>query len=89
MSVNFEPSKRAILVVIMAFLTSHAVAGTAVRDDLGDVVELEDHPWMLATQFHPEFKSRPNYPHPLFCEFIRAAKETLREGAQHPLRLQE
>jgi CTP synthase len=38
-----------------------------------EIVELKDHPWFLGCQFHPEFKSRPMAPHPLFREFIRAA----------------
>jgi len=62
-------------------------SGLLANGDLVEIVELRDHPWMLASQFHPEFKSRPDCPHPLFREFIRAAKETLREGAQHPLHL--
>jgi len=62
-------------------------SGLLADGNLVEIVELKDHPWMLATQFHPEFKSRPNCPHPLFSEFIRAATETLREGAQHPLHL--
>ena len=37
------------------------------------IVEIEDHPWFLGCQFHPEFKSRPMSPHPLFASFIRAA----------------
>jgi hypothetical protein len=36
-------------------------------------VELRDHPWFVASQFHPEFKSRPDRPHPLFRAFVRAA----------------
>ncbi|HJX38143.1 MAG TPA: CTP synthase, partial [Anaerolineae bacterium] len=40
--------------------------------DLVEIVELRDHPWMVATQFHPEFKSRPNRPHPLFAGFLGA-----------------
>jgi CTP synthase len=36
---------------------------------------LHDHPWFLGCQFHPEFKSNPMRPHPLFREFIRAAKQ--------------
>jgi CTP synthase len=36
-------------------------------------VEIEDHPWYLGCQFHPEFKSRPMTPHPLFSSFIAAA----------------
>jgi CTP synthase len=39
-----------------------------------EVIELEDHPWFLACQFHPEFKSRPYDPHPIFRSFIAAAK---------------
>lgn len=54
---------------------------------LVEIVEFKNHPWMLATQFHPEFKSRPNRPHPLFLDFVKAAKRTMREGAQHPLPL--
>ncbi|MDE1976637.1 MAG: CTP synthase, partial [Elusimicrobia bacterium] len=41
--------------------------------DLVEIVELADHPWFLATQFHPEFKSRPEAPHPLFRDFVAAA----------------
>lgn len=64
-------------------------SGLSGDGKLVEIVELRDHPWMLATQFHPEFKSRPNRPHPLFLEFIRAAKQTLREGGQHPLPLRQ
>jgi CTP synthase len=54
---------------------------------LVEIVEIKDHPWMLACQFHPEFKSRPNRPHPLFASFVGAAKDTLVEGAQVTLPL--
>jgi CTP synthase len=47
--------------------------------DLVEVVELPDHPWFLATQYHPEFKSRPNRPHPLFASFVKAAMARLEE----------
>ncbi len=40
---------------------------------LVEIVELQDHPWFLAVQYHPEFKSKPSKPHPLFREFIKAA----------------
>jgi CTP synthase len=43
------------------------------------VVELPDHPWFVASQFHPEFKSRPTRPAPLFREFVGAALERARE----------
>ncbi|MGE5573512.1 MAG: CTP synthase [Bacteroidota bacterium] len=48
---------------------------TGVSPDgrLVEIVEAKDHPWFLATQFHPEFKSRPNRPHPLFRDFVAAA----------------
>jgi CTP synthase len=39
-----------------------------------EMVELSDHPWFLGCQFHPEFKSKPTAPHPLFKDFIRAAR---------------
>jgi CTP synthase len=54
---------------------------------LVEVCEIADHPWMVACQFHPEFGSRPGHPHPLFRDFIGAAKDVLREGAQPPLPL--
>jgi CTP synthase len=40
-----------------------------------EIAELADHPFMVASQFHPEFLSRPNRPHPLFVGLVRAAKE--------------
>ena len=40
-----------------------------------EMIELKDHPWFIATQAHPEFKSRPNKPHPLFKGFVQAALE--------------
>ncbi len=43
--------------------------------DLVETIEISDHPWFVATQFHPEFKSRPVDPHPLFRDFMRAALE--------------
>ncbi|HPD61459.1 MAG TPA: CTP synthase [Thermodesulfobacteriota bacterium] len=49
------------------------VGGTSPDGKLVEVIEFADHPWFLGCQFHPEFKSRPKDPHPLFREFIRAA----------------
>ena len=49
------------------------ISGTSPSGDLVEIVELRDHPWFLGCQFHPEFKSRPMNPHPLFREFIKAA----------------
>ena len=68
------------------FIATHT--GTKLNmDRLVEVCELADHPWMVSCQFHPEFGSRPNNPHPLFREFIGAAMKVLREGAQPPLPL--
>ncbi len=50
-------------------------SGTFPGRQLVEVIELPDHPWFVATQFHPEFKSRPNRPHPLFRDFIGASIE--------------
>jgi CTP synthase len=49
------------------------VSATSPGGNLVEMIELPDHPWFLATQFHPELKSRPNHPHPLFASFIAAA----------------
>lgn len=49
------------------------VTGTSPDGRLVEIVELPDHPWFLAVQFHPEFTSRPNRPQPLFREFVKAA----------------
>ena len=54
---------------------------------LVEIMELVDMPFMVGVQFHPEFLSRPDRPHPLFREFIGAAKRTLREGGQHVMSL--
>jgi len=55
-----------------------AVSGTSPSRDLVEIVEVKDHPWFLGCQFHPEFKSRPMEPHPLFRDFIRASLENAR-----------
>jgi len=49
------------------------ISGTSPDAELVEIVEIEDHPWYLGCQFHPEFKSSPMDPHPLFREFIRAS----------------
>ncbi|HEY8694094.1 MAG TPA: CTP synthase [Chloroflexota bacterium] len=53
-------------------LTGHGMVISGISPDgrLVEIVELRDHPWFLGTQFHPEFKSRPNRPHPLYRDFI-------------------
>ncbi|MHB9093531.1 MAG: CTP synthase [Eubacteriales bacterium] len=54
------------------------ISGTSPNERLVEIIELADHPWFVGTQFHPEFKSRPNRPHPLFRDFV---------GMAHKLRL--
>jgi len=49
------------------------ISGTSPDGELVEIVEIKDHPWYLGCQFHPEFKSSPMDPHPLFREFIRAS----------------
>ena len=49
------------------------LSGINPERNLVEIVELKKHPWFVAVQFHPEFASRPNKPHPLFRDFIGAA----------------
>ena len=49
-------------------------SGISPDNNLPEIIELKSHPWFIGVQFHPEFKSRPLYPHPLFCSFIKYAK---------------
>ena len=49
------------------------ISGTSPDDFLVEIIEYPDHPWAIGCQFHPEFKSRPNRPHPLFRSFVDAA----------------
>ena len=49
------------------------LGGTLPNDRLVEVVEVHGHPWFVGTQFHPEFKSRPTKPQPLFRDFVAAA----------------
>ncbi|MCE5313139.1 MAG: CTP synthase [Nitrospiraceae bacterium] len=55
------------------------VSGTSPDKELVEIVEIKDHPWFLGCQFHPEFKSKPIQPHPLFSAFIGAAVKEKRE----------
>jgi len=64
-------------------------SGLSPDGRLVEIVENMDHPFMVGVQFHPEFRSRPQKPHPLFREFVRAATEVLREGGQIELPLAE
>jgi CTP synthase len=57
-------------------------SGTSPDDRLVEVIELPDHPFFVASQYHPEFKSRPERPAPLFREFVRHALRRAEE--EHP-----
>jgi CTP synthase len=58
-------------------------SGMYMNNDLVEIIELPSHPWFLAVQFHPELKSRPVAPHPIFSGFVKAVKEkTLNEQSQ-------
>ena len=62
------------------------ISGQSPDQRLVEVIELRDHPWFVASQFHPEFLSRPSNPHPLFRDFVTAAAQTLRAGETQQLR---
>ena len=62
-------------------------AGLSPDGQLVEAGEVSGHPFMVGVQYHPEFKSRPNRPHPLFVRFIGEATKTIREGSQPPLPL--
>ena len=64
------------------------IGGISPDGNLVETGEVRDHPFMVGVQFHPEFQSRPERPHPLFDKFIWVAKDTIREGAQRPLPLE-
>ena len=55
--------------------TGYEVSGSSPDGRLVEIIEFKDHPFFLATQFHPEFRSRPNHPHPLFLGFLKAIVE--------------
>ncbi len=62
-------------------------SGLSPDGRLVEAGEARGHPFMVGVQYHPEFKSRPNRPHPLFVRFISEAARTVREGSQPPLPL--
>ena len=61
------------------------IAGLHAPKNLVEIVELKDHPWFVACQFHPEFKSRPEAPHPLFRDFVAACVERSETHARNPI----
>lgn len=65
------------------------ISGLSPDQRLVEIIELREHPWFVGSQFHPEFLSRPNQPHPLFREFIAAAARTQRASEPQQLHLVE
>jgi CTP synthase len=59
------------------------ITGASPDGRLAEIVEIKDHPWFLGCQFHPEFKSRPTQPHPLFSKFIEAALKQAQLRVKH------
>ncbi len=70
-------------------LSSAGLQFSGISQDgrLVEIAEVQDHPWMVGCQFHPEFRSRPDWPHPLFAAFIGAAVEAVPPGEQSQLPL--
>ena len=62
-------------------------SGMSPDNDLIEVIELKDHPFFMGTQFHPEFKSRPTKPSPIFKEFIRSAKNFSTKSSEESSRV--
>jgi len=56
------------------------ISGINPRRNLVEIIELKDHPWFVAVQFHPEFQSKPNQAHPLFAAFIAATLKFQKAG---------
>jgi CTP synthase len=54
------------------------LSGISPNGMLVEIVELRNHPWFIGVQFHPEFKSRPIDPHPLFKEFVAASVKNMK-----------
>ena len=63
-------------------------SGLSPDGNLVEISEVEGHPFMIGTQFHPEFRSRPNRPHPLFRDFVGSTLRILRDGSQSSLPLE-
>ena len=61
------------------------LSGDSHKGRLTEIIELRDHPFFIAGQFHPELRSRPTRPHPLFREFVGAAQAYRRAEVDRPL----
>jgi CTP synthase len=60
-------------------------AGVSPDGSLTEIIEVAQHPWFVAVQFHPEFKSRPLSPHPLFSDFVKAALRYRNDRGDSPV----
>jgi CTP synthase len=67
-------------------LTSHGmtISGTSPDGGLVEMIEITDHAWFVAGQFHPELKSRPTRPHPMFASFVEAAARHAEQDTMTP-----
>ncbi|PTY03862.1 CTP synthetase [Opitutaceae bacterium EW11] len=65
------------------------ISGVNPRRNLVEIIELKNHPWFVAVQFHPEFQSKPNQPHPLFKAFIAAAVKTQKPSVKSARKVQK
>ncbi|MEM7064342.1 MAG: CTP synthase [Cyanobacteria bacterium P01_B01_bin.77] len=65
--------------------TGYVVSGTSPDGRLVEIIEMPDHPFFIASQFHPEFQSRPNSPHPLFVGLIKAASQRANHTTVSPI----
>ena len=63
--------------------TGLIASGLSPDGNLVEIVEVADHEFMVGVKFHPEFKSRPQTAHPLFSQFVDAARLFMPEGSQH------
>jgi CTP synthase len=59
------------------------IVGRSLDGKFVEIIELPDHPWYVAVQFHPEFKSKPLAPHPLFAGFVEASHQRKVMNRQH------
>jgi len=79
---DFNNKYRALLETAGLIISGHSPDGRLV-----EIIELRDHPWFVASQFHTEFRSRPNDPHQLFRGFVAAAEQALRVSLPQQLSL--
>jgi CTP synthase len=85
-STEFGPTSEPVVGLMTEWLKGNALEKRGANGDLGgtmrrvlpEIIEYADHPWFIGVQYHPELKSRPFEPHPLFASFVEAAVERSR-----------